>query len=70
MPALAVQVVDTTGAGDCFNAGFVYAYFVQKAPMKKCLQVANYCGGISTMAVGGSSIPDESQLEEYLKQTG
>ncbi|MFN2302139.1 MAG: carbohydrate kinase family protein, partial [Anaerolineales bacterium] len=69
-PAIEVQVVDTTGAGDCFNAGFLYGSLILKAPLSVCLKAANYCGGISTTAVGGSSIPDKSQLDEYLMQTG
>ncbi len=69
-PALEVQVVDTTGAGDCFNAGFLYAHLIQKVPIERCLQAANYCGGISTMAAGGSSIPDVRQMEEYLARFG
>lgn len=67
-PALNIQAVDTTGAGDCFNAGFLYAYLIRKLPLDKCLVAANYCGGISTTDVGGSAIPEVKQLEEHLKR--
>jgi len=68
VPALAVQVADTTGAGDCFNAGFLYAYLIQGAPLERCLRAGNYCGGVSTTSFGGSAIPDVAQIEDYMEQ--
>jgi sugar/nucleoside kinase (ribokinase family) len=32
IPAFAVDVVDTTGCGDAFSAGFVYAISIGRAP--------------------------------------
>lgn len=45
-------VVDTTGAGDNFDAGFVWAWLRQQ-PLEDCLQLATRCGSASTLAAGG-----------------
>ena len=68
VPAIPVEVVDTTGAGDCFNAGFLYGY-LRGAPLETCLRAGNICGGLSTTAVGGrAAAPTAAQVEEYLRQ--
>jgi sugar/nucleoside kinase (ribokinase family) len=52
LPGRAVNAVDTIGAGDCFDAGFLHAWLQGKAPAD-CLRLANICGSISTEALGG-----------------
>jgi sugar/nucleoside kinase (ribokinase family) len=49
---LDVPHVDTTGAGDCFDAGFIYAWLSDESP-EDCLEIANICGALSTRALGG-----------------
>jgi sugar/nucleoside kinase (ribokinase family) len=46
------DVVDTTGAGDAFDAGFIAA-FLAGASVGDALAMANACGAISTRAAGG-----------------
>ena len=50
---LPVSVVDTVGAGDSFDAGFIYAY-LQGWPLEKALQLAAVCGALSTTGAGGT----------------
>jgi ribokinase len=46
------QVVDTVGAGDSFNAGFL-AGWLRGLSLDRCAGIANACGRATTMARGG-----------------
>ena len=47
------EVVDAIGAGDSFNAGFIYQY-IKGSPLEKCQEFANLTGAVSTTAAGGT----------------
>ena len=46
------DVVDTTGAGDSFDAGLLAAWLGGE-PIERALAIANACGALSTRAMGG-----------------
>jgi sugar/nucleoside kinase (ribokinase family) len=52
-PAPPVQVVDTTGAGDSFDAGFLYG-FLHDWTLERMLRLACACGSLSTQVSGGT----------------
>lgn len=64
-PGLPVNAIDTTGAGDCFNAGFLYGY-LRGYDLEACLRCGNICGGLSTTAYGARATPTAEQLEARL----
>lgn len=51
--SISVNVVDTVGAGDSFDAGFLYGYLKQW-PLEKTLRLACVCGALSTQQAGGT----------------
>ena len=60
-----VKTLDTTGAGDCFNAGFIFSWLRGDPPQRR-LQVANICGALSTRALGGiDGFPSLQELSDY-----
>lgn len=65
-PAIPVTPLDTTGAGDCFNAGFIKAWLDQR-PLEECLKWGNIVGGLSTLALGGTSqVTTVNEVEKWL----
>ncbi len=66
MPGITVEVFDTTGAGDCFNAGFLYGY-LRGEPLETCLRCGNICGALSTTARGVLGVPSAAQVQDRLK---
>jgi hypothetical protein len=66
IPAMELTPLDTTGAGDVFNAGFLSAW-LKKLPINDCLLWGNICGGLSTQGYGGcSAAPSRTQVETLL----
>jgi sugar/nucleoside kinase (ribokinase family) len=61
--AVAADVVDTTGAGDSFDAGFM-AGRLAGWPLERCLALAVACGSLSTRAAGGTAA--QPTMEEAL----
>jgi sugar/nucleoside kinase (ribokinase family) len=53
-PALHVEVADTVGAGDSFDAGFL-AGFLSGQPIEAALALACACGSLSARAAGGTA---------------
>jgi len=54
VPARPVEVVDTTGAGDSFDAGFL-AGFLAGEPVPRCVAMGVVAGSLSTRAAGGTT---------------
>lgn len=66
----AVRVVETTGAGDAFNAGFLWAW-LRDEPVRRCLLAGNVCGAYSTRAPGGTAaLPTLRELRAALREAG
>ena len=63
-PALKVNVVDTTGAGDSFDGGFLYG-FLHGWSLERALKLGAACGSLSTRKAGGTTV--QATLEEALQ---
>lgn len=66
-PAFRITPVDTTGAGDSFNAGFLFQR-LQGAPLEQCIRWGNACGALSTQGLGGTEgFPNPAEVERFLE---
>jgi sugar/nucleoside kinase (ribokinase family) len=60
-------VIDTTGAGDCFNAGFLRS-FLRGDDLLTCLRYGNICGGLAITAHAACATPTACQAEELFRK--
>ncbi len=66
-PAEDVVPVDTVGAGDSFDAGFLHQY-VRGADLSACLASGNLAGALSTTRPGGTeAFRDAAYREKFLR---
>ncbi len=71
LPALPVQVVDTTGAGDAFDAGYLYARHVRGEALEYALRFAIACGAQAVTQIGGATnAPTEAMIRAQLTAMG
>ncbi len=65
-----VEVIDTVGAGDSFDAGFIHAY-LRGAATRECLGEANATGAFSTTRSGGTeAFRDRAYCAQFLHRYG
>jgi D-tagatose-1,6-bisphosphate aldolase subunit GatZ/KbaZ len=68
VPSLRVEVKDSVGAGDTFDAGFLHKW-VRKAPLETCLAYGNLAGGLSVTRSGGTeAFSDRAYRESFFQQ--
>jgi sugar/nucleoside kinase (ribokinase family) len=70
--AVPLAVLDTTGAGDAFDAGFLHAYLAGMPP-EMCLERGTICGSLSARKAGSlDAFPDLKEVlqhhEHYAKR--
>jgi sugar/nucleoside kinase (ribokinase family) len=67
-PSPRVAAVDTIGAGDSFDAGFLHQ-FIRSAKVEECLRYGNRTGALSTTRSGGTeAFRDAAHRESFLAQ--
>jgi sugar/nucleoside kinase (ribokinase family) len=67
VPAFAVEAVDTTGAGDVFRAGFIYALLQGQSPADT-LRFAGAAAAISCTREGAmTSVPTLEEIEQLIR---
>jgi sugar/nucleoside kinase (ribokinase family) len=67
-PALKVRAIDTTGAGDVFNAAFVYGFMDGLLP-EQCLKLGNWVAGWKVQRTG-IEVPPRDRVHDFLKKLG
>jgi len=65
-PIFNTVVLETTGAGDSFNAGFLYKY-LQGDNWSNCLKFGNACGALAVTSLGGA-FRDRDKIHSLLKK--
>jgi len=70
IPAFPVISLDTTGAGDSFNAGFLHAWLRAEErgeELEGAMRFAAACGALSTLESGGTTgQPTEEQARQFM----
>ena len=54
-PGFRVDAIDSTGAGDCFSAGYIRAALQRNLPHPQAARVANAVGALSVQQLGATA---------------
>jgi len=66
--AYKITPVDTTGAGDSFNSGFLYRW-LKSGNLQICMKYGAACGAIATTRMGGATAsPTLEELEAFFAE--
>ncbi len=69
-PSFSVEEIDPTGAGDCFDAGFIVG-ILQGWPLEKVARFANAVGALAVTKKGPmEGAPSLREVEEMLRKKG
>jgi ribokinase len=69
LPGFAVQVVDTTAAGDAFCAALAFQY--SQLPLQEAVRFANAVGALATTVLGaGPSMPTMQKVQAFINHSG
>lgn len=66
-PSIEVKPVDTTGAGDAFMAGVLFALGQGETDMNIVLRTGNVCGALTASKRGAAGALDKNLVEEKLR---
>lgn len=66
-PAYEVELIDSTGAGDCFDSAFL-ASLCRGYELSEALKIANAAAALSLQTVGARGCPDWPSLRSFLSQ--
>ncbi|AIY90642.1 carbohydrate kinase family protein [Geoglobus acetivorans] len=64
--AFEVRVADSTGAGDAFAAGFIYA-MLKGYGIKICLKAGNFTAAFNVQKIGARNFPEKIELDAFLE---
>lgn len=65
VPAYPIDPVDTTGAGDCFLGGLLYAYFAEHQKKEEALAFANASAAVKCLQPGPRSRAGVEEIREF-----
>ncbi len=67
VPAFVIQPVNTTGAGDSFDAGFIHSW-LRDDSFEKAMAFGAACGALSTLGLGGTTTqPTEAEANAFVQ---
>ena len=68
VPGVPVTPIDTIGAGDSFNSGFLFA-FLRGASYEEAARAGNITGALSTLRPGGTeAFRDVTLRNQFLRE--
>lgn len=67
IPAFRVEILDSTGAGDVFDAAFIHST-LNGSSVLESIEFASAAGALSVTKMGARSVPKRYEIEKFLKE--
>ncbi|MFW9928876.1 MAG: carbohydrate kinase family protein [Candidatus Thorarchaeota archaeon] len=70
IPAYHIEnVIDTTGAGDCFNGAYSYAYWIKGWDLERSCKYATVAAALKIQKLGArTGMPSQSEILQFIKK--